>query len=92
MNGIQNARSRSRASSPGRSFLWCSSRIGLRAIASVLPFQSMVSTPALTYLGTMDGPTTALMIGIQVAWAVALLLLGRLVWRSAVKAVTINGG
>jgi ABC-2 type transport system permease protein len=64
----------------------------LRAIASVLPFQGLVSTPALTYLGKMDGPTTALMIGTQAVWAVALILLGRLLWRGAVKAVTINGG
>jgi ABC-2 type transport system permease protein len=64
----------------------------LRSIASVLPFQSLISTPALIYLGTMDGPTTAIMIGTQAAWAVALLLFGRLLWRSAVKAVTINGG
>jgi ABC-2 type transport system permease protein len=64
----------------------------LRAVAAVLPFQGMISTPALTYLGKMDGPTTALMIGVQAAWAVGLILLGRLVWRGAVRAVTINGG
>ena len=64
----------------------------LRAIAAVLPFQGMISTPALTYLGKMDGPTTALMICIQAIWAVGLILLGRLVWRGAVRAVTINGG
>lgn len=64
----------------------------LRAIAAVLPFQGMISTPALTYLGKMDGPTTALMIGVQAVWAIGLILLGRLVWRGAVRAVTINGG
>jgi ABC-2 type transport system permease protein len=66
----------------------------LRAIAAVLPFQAMISTPALTYLGGehMNLPTTLLMIGIQAVWAVGLILLGRVVWRSASKAVTINGG
>jgi ABC-2 type transport system permease protein len=64
----------------------------LRSIAAVLPFQSLVSTPALTYLGRMDGPTTAVMIAIQAGWAAVLILFGRLLWRSAVKAVTINGG
>ena len=52
----------------------------------------MISTPALTYLGMTDGPTTALMIGIQAVWAIGLIFMGRLAWRSAVKAVTINGG
>jgi ABC-2 type transport system permease protein len=64
----------------------------LRAIASVLPFQGMISTPALTYLGAMDGRTTAFMMVSQAVWAFGLLLFGRLLWRSAVKAVTINGG
>jgi ABC-2 type transport system permease protein len=64
----------------------------LRATAAVLPFQGMISTPALTYLGMMDLSTTLIMLGVQAAWAVGLILLGRLVWRSASKAVTINGG
>jgi ABC-2 type transport system permease protein len=92
MSGVQNARFAIQSIFSGALIPLVFFPDWLRAIASVLPFQSMVSTPALTYLGTMDGPTTALMIGIQAAWAVALLLLGRLVWRSAVKAVTINGG
>jgi ABC-2 type transport system permease protein len=64
----------------------------LRAVAAVLPFQSLISTPALTYLGKFDGPTTALMLAVQAGWAVGLIVLGRLVWRRAVKVVTINGG
>ena len=64
----------------------------LRAVAAVLPFQGMVSTPALIYLGKMDTPTTALMLGVQALWAVGLILLGRLAWRGAQRAVTINGG
>jgi ABC-2 type transport system permease protein len=64
----------------------------LRSIAAVLPFQGMISTPALTYLGKLDGPTTALMLGVQAGWAIGLIVLGRLVWRRAVRVVTINGG
>jgi ABC-2 type transport system permease protein len=64
----------------------------LRAVASVLPFQSLISTPALIYLGKFDGPTTATMLAVQAVWAVGLILFGRLLWRGAVKAVTIHGG
>jgi ABC-2 type transport system permease protein len=64
----------------------------LRAVAAVLPFQGMISTPALTYLGKMDAPTTALMLGVQAFWAIGLILLGRLAWRGAQRVVTINGG
>jgi ABC-2 type transport system permease protein len=64
----------------------------LRSIAAVLPFQGLVSTPALTYLGKMDWPTTVLMLTVQAVWAAGLILLGRLAWRGASRAVTINGG
>jgi ABC-2 type transport system permease protein len=64
----------------------------LRGIAAVLPFQAMISTPALTYLGKLDGPTTLFMIGVQAVWAIGLAITGRLLWRRAVRAVTINGG
>jgi ABC-2 type transport system permease protein len=64
----------------------------LQSIAGVLPFPAMISTPALIYLGKFDGPTTVVMLGVQVVWAVGLLLLGRLAFRQAVKAVTIHGG
>jgi ABC-type uncharacterized transport system permease subunit len=32
------------------------------------------------------------MLGVQAFWAIGLILLGRLVWRSAQRVVTINGG
>ena len=40
----------------------------------------------------VDMPTTAVLIATQAAWAVGLLLLGRLAWRGASRAVTIHGG
>jgi ABC-2 type transport system permease protein len=64
----------------------------LQVVAAALPFQAMISTPALVYLGKLDAPTTAFMIGVQAAWAVGLILAGRLVWNRAVRAVTIHGG
>jgi ABC-2 type transport system permease protein len=64
----------------------------LQGIAAALPFQGLISTPALTYLGMQDLRTTFLMMSIQAVWAIGLLLLGRLLWRGAVRAVTINGG
>jgi ABC-2 type transport system permease protein len=64
----------------------------LQTVAAILPFQGLISTPALTYLGKMDGITTATMLAIQAGWAIGLLMLGRLTWRRASRAVTINGG
>ena len=64
----------------------------LQSVAAVLPFPAMISTPALVYLGKLDAPATAVAIGVQIVWAVGLLVLGRLAFRQAVKAVTIHGG
>ncbi len=64
----------------------------LQTIAAILPFQGLISTPALTYLGKLDVATNLVLIGIQAAWAVGLILLGRLAWHSASRVVTINGG
>jgi ABC-2 type transport system permease protein len=64
----------------------------LQFVAAILPFQGMISTPALIYLGKLDGPTTAVMLLVQLVWAVGLILLGRMVWRRAVRVVTIQGG
>jgi ABC-2 type transport system permease protein len=64
----------------------------LQVVAAMLPFQAMISTPALIYLGKLDAPTTALMIGVQAVWAVGLIVAGRLAWSRAVRVVTIHGG
>jgi len=64
----------------------------LRAISAVLPFQGTVSTPALIYLGKVDGTAMLAMVAVQAAWAVGLIVLGRLIFRRAVRAVTIHGG
>jgi ABC-2 type transport system permease protein len=64
----------------------------LQVVAAMLPFQAMISTPALVYLGKFDGPTTALMMGVQALWAIGLIMIGRLAWSRAVRVVTIHGG
>jgi ABC-2 type transport system permease protein len=64
----------------------------LQAVAAVLPFQGLVSTPAMAYLGKLDWSTTVMLVAIQAVWAVGLLMLGRLAWRSASRMVTIHGG
>jgi len=64
----------------------------LQAVAAVLPFQGMISTPALIYLGKLDAAGTALALLVQLVWAVGLILAGRLAWSRAVRVVTIHGG
>lgn len=66
---------------------------GIRNVLAYLPFQAIYHTPAgiLTdsSLSVMDYVS---MLGIQAIWAVVLLVVSRLFFAQAVKAVTINGG
>jgi len=64
----------------------------LQAIAGVLPFASLASTPGLIYVGGVDLAHAWRGIGIQVAWLLGLWLVSRLGWRRAVRQVTIHGG
>lgn len=64
----------------------------LQYLAAVLPFASMSATPALIFVGQLHGGKALALIAVQFAWVVALWLLARLIWRHAVKRVTIHGG
>ncbi|RPJ49752.1 MAG: hypothetical protein EHM21_06390, partial [Chloroflexi bacterium] len=64
----------------------------LGQIAALLPFQLLVSIPLSIYIGRLDGAQAAQALGLQSAWAAALLLVGRVVWRQAHRKLTVQGG
>jgi ABC-type uncharacterized transport system permease subunit len=64
----------------------------LRAVALVLPFQSLAYTPISIYLGRISGAAICWGILTQLGWAAALAILTRLVWLRALRRLTIQGG
>jgi ABC-2 type transport system permease protein len=64
----------------------------LAALAHALPFASIVQVPIDVYLGKYHGAGLAGVIGVQAAWALALLGLGRLVLAAGTRRVVIQGG
>lgn len=65
----------------------------LATAAHLLPWQGMFQTPTDFFLQRTRGAgPTAAALGLQLAWAVALLALGRAVQRGAVRKVVIQGG
>ncbi|GAA1818442.1 ABC-2 family transporter protein [Luedemannella flava] len=64
----------------------------VQQLAAVLPFASMSATPALIWIGQLRGAQALLMIAAQFGWVVALWLAARLIFRHAIKRVTIHGG
>jgi len=63
----------------------------LEAIARALPFAAMVQVPAELIMGVYDGPVWSA-LATQAAWAVTLLVLGRVMLASATRKVVIQGG
>jgi ABC-2 type transport system permease protein len=64
----------------------------LAATAAVLPFAGITATPAAVYLGQVTGTEALQVIAVQVGWTVGLWFAARLLWRGALRALTIHGG
>jgi ABC-2 type transport system permease protein len=64
----------------------------LRTLAAVLPFQAIVNTPLLIYLGQIQGWGIAGALGLQLLWIAALFALGTWMWTPCLKALEIQGG
>lgn len=65
---------------------------GLRTLAEWLPFQGIVYTPVMIYLGRIQGPALLQALAVQVIWVVVLWVSARLFWARAVRALEIQGG
>jgi ABC-2 type transport system permease protein len=65
---------------------------GLRTVAEHLPFCHAIHTPVSIYLGSISGAALWHALFVQAAWAVALLLIGRLTLRWALFHLEIQGG
>jgi ABC-2 type transport system permease protein len=57
-----------------------------------LPWASMLQIPIDVFLGRHTGAALAGLLALQAAWAVALLLAGRLVLAAATRRVVVQGG
>jgi ABC-2 type transport system permease protein len=65
---------------------------GLRELAQVLPFASLVQVPVDVFLGKRSGGSLASAYLFEIGWAVVLLALGRLVTGRARLRVVTQGG
>jgi ABC-2 type transport system permease protein len=64
----------------------------LRAIALVLPFQSLAYTPISIYLGEITGTAIWWSLLVQIGWAIALAVMTRLIWLRALRRLVVQGG
>ena len=64
----------------------------LGTLAAVLPFAGLTATPAALYLGHASGVDAWKLLALQAFWVVALWFGARLLWRGALRALTVHGG
>ncbi|MFF5182118.1 ABC transporter permease [Micromonospora sp. NPDC000316] len=64
----------------------------LRWLCQVSPFAGIVSTPALLYLGRVDGAAAVRLILWQLFWALVLWAGARMVFRAALRRLVVHGG
>lgn len=64
----------------------------LAKIAEYLPFQAIIYSPTAIYVGRITGKAVVRVLRMQLFWTVALIGLGRLVYRAALRKLVIQGG
>lgn len=64
----------------------------LAAFARALPFQAITGVPAQIFLGQIRGAALGQALLLQLGWSTALVALGLLMLRAAMRKVTIQGG
>jgi ABC-2 type transport system permease protein len=66
--------------------------VWLQTLCYLTPFPGMINTPVDIYLGRATGSGALILIGLQVGWFIALMLLGRLAAYAGRRKLTIQGG
>ncbi|PRY34068.1 ABC transporter permease [Umezawaea tangerina] len=64
----------------------------LASVAAWSPFAGMTSTPGLILIGRATGAQAAFLVAVQLGWVVVLWFGAKLLWRTAVRQLTVNGG
>jgi len=64
----------------------------LATMAQWSPFAGLTSTPALIFLGRVGVRDGLVLVLVQLIWVLALWFGARLVWRKALRRLTVNGG
>jgi ABC-2 type transport system permease protein len=63
-----------------------------RAIGSALPFQFILSVPGAIYLGQYSRAVAWRMLGWQMVWIAAMVIVSRLLWRRGLARYEAQGG
>ena len=63
-----------------------------QVINNFLPFSSAIYTPSMIYLGKINGMDILFALGLQLFWAIILMIVGKKMWKCLITSLTILGG
>ncbi|MDP4119742.1 MAG: ABC-2 family transporter protein [Bacillota bacterium] len=66
--------------------------LGLRNVLQFLPFASLSYTPVMIYMGKYQGAQLLISFGLQIFWVFCMWAISRLIWRAAIKRLSVQGG
>ena len=62
------------------------------AVLDILPFASLSYTPVMIYMGMYSTGEILWHMGLQLFWLGVMICLSKIIWNSAVKHLSIQGG
>lgn len=65
---------------------------GLATVLNFLPFASLAYTPVMIYMGKYSIGEIFAYLGLQLFWLLVMFGVSRLIWNSAVKRLSVQGG
>ena len=65
---------------------------GLASVLNLLPFASLSYTPVMIYMGMYSYGEIAWRLGLQVFWLLVMYGISKLIWHSAVRRLSVQGG
>lgn len=64
----------------------------VQGVLQLLPFASLSYTPVMIYMGRYSPAQICFYVGVQVFWLFAMWGISKLIWRTAVKRLCVQGG
>lgn len=65
---------------------------GLAAVLNFLPFASLSYTPVMIYMGMYSVPEILWRMALQLFWMLVMIGISKLIWNSAMKHLSVQGG
>ena len=65
---------------------------GVQAVLNFFPFRYVSDLPYRIYIGNISGTEMFIQLGVQLAWLVGLVVIGKLVMNKKMKKLVVQGG